>query len=272
MDSRNGTIVHLRAKIAIIGESGVGKSGLVRRFVFGRFEGGETQSFGTKVSRIELVIPRDSETEVHLTLSIYDAMGHAELKDVNKETFFFGCDGLVVVCDITRRGTLDLVQNWIASATAVCGEVPKIILVNKKDMIDKAKIREAEIERVAQIHECPYAFVSARTGELVDEAFNTLAVEIMERQLRESASHRMEESLNTQLLGVILRRGRLGTNKEDLFMTFKGAKYDEIEQELDKLEREGMIEIIWRGPADFTIFPTELGERSLRPGREASAQ
>ena len=272
IDGQKKTTIQLRAKIAVMGESGVGKSGLVRRFVFGTFEGEETQSYGTKVSRIELVMPRDSETEVRLTLSIYDAMGHAELKDIHKETFFFGCDGLVAVCDATRKDTLYLLQNWMAAATAVCGEVPKVIVVNKKDVLDKARIREAEVERIAQIHECPYAFVSAKTGELVDEAFDALAIEIVERELREAESHRLEEGLKAQLLGVIVRKGRLGTNKEDLFTTFKGASYDEIEQELDRLEREGMIEIFWRGPADFTIFPTQLGERYVRLGHQADAR
>lgn len=272
MDSRKKTTIQLSAKIAVIGEPGVGKSGLVRRFVFGAFEGEETQSFGTKVSRIELVIPRSSGTDVRLILSIYDAMGHAALKDINKATFFFGCQGLVAVCDITRKSTLEFLQNWIASATAVCGEVPKVIMVNKKDLMAHARIREIEVGRIAQILECPYAFVSAKTGEFVDEAFTMLAIEIMEKGLRGYESHLVEEVLKGQLLGVIARRGRFGTNKEDLFMTFKGVSYDEITRELDKLESEGMIQIFWRGPADFTVFPTQLGERAARLGRETSAQ
>jgi len=261
-------VVTMKAKMALIGDNGVGKTSLIRRFVHNEFDDKYIRTLGTKVSKIELVVNHGSDVEVRVILSIFDIMGQTGFRDVVKETFFHGCQGLLAVCDITKKSTLDALQSWISAATDVCGEVPIIIIVNKKDLVRSSVISEANIEKVATIYQCSYAFTSAKTGELVEDAFNALAVQIVEEAFKQFNARRKIDDLKERILDALVRRGQLGFNKLDLFQIFKGLSYDEIEKELKALEREGLVKMSWRGPADFTVVATSSAERVVESAEE----
>jgi len=258
----------MKAKIALVGDSGTGKTSLIRRFVFNEFSDEYLNTLGTKVSKLELLVPRGADVEVRMILSIFDIVGQHGFSDMVKESFFHGCQGLLAVCDVTRRATLESLHKWIATATSICDDVPMLILVNKKDLAAQASMRQDEAETVAKMYDCPYAYTSAKTGEFVEDAFNTLALEMVDRAFREYDARKVDQSLKGRLLALLVRKGRLGVNKLDVFQAFKGVGYDDIQRELEELEREGLIQLTWHGSADFTALVTQLGEQAIKSWRE----
>ena len=258
-------IHRMKAKIALIGESAVGKTSLIRRFVKDEYDDKYLHTVGTKVTKLELTVPFGADIEVVVDLAIFDIMGQQGFKDLIKETFFFGCQGILAVCDVTRKETLAAVHVWMATATGVAGDVPAFLLVNKMDLAEHHRaFPDSEVERVAQTWDTPIAYTSARTGVGVDDAFNSLAISIVDEAFREVRARTAEEDLRRKILSLLARGGHVGIKKAEFFEALKGVSYTELERELAALERDGLIRINWMGPADFTVLVTPLGDRATR--------
>lgn len=260
--------VSMKAKMALVGDSGVGKTSLIRRFVLNEFSDAYINTLGTKVSKLELVISYGEDIEVRMDLGIFDIVGQLGFSELVKECFFHGCQGLMAVCDATRKQTLESLHKWISTATEVAGEMPIIILVNKKDLMGLGSLRQDEIEKVVQMYDVTYAYTSAKTGEFVEDAFKILAGEMVERAFKHYEARRVDQSLKERLLVFIAKKGRYGVNKTDVFLMFKGVGYDDLQRELEELDREGLIKLLWLGPTDFTAEVTTLGEQAVKTSRE----
>src|SRR5207247_11294702 len=68
-------VQRMKTKLVLMGESGVGKTSLVRRFVMGEYEDAYLRTVGTRGSKSELVGPHGPDTGVHMVSPIYDIKG-----------------------------------------------------------------------------------------------------------------------------------------------------------------------------------------------------
>jgi len=161
---------HVVKKMCVIGEAAVGKTSLIRRFVLDRFEDRYIATLGTKTTAKELQIKIDKETTI-LKLQIWDVLGLRCFSTLQKSTYK-GANGAFIVLDLTRKGTLSTFVSWLSSLYEVAGEVPVVVLANKKDL--KAEFGRSEIEKVVMDYGFPYYLTSAKTGENVNNAFHTL--------------------------------------------------------------------------------------------------
>lgn len=259
------TIRRMKTKIALVGEGGVGKTSLIKRFVLDEYQDTYLHTVGTKVSKIELSVPYGPNVEVQMDMTIFDIMGQRGFQDLIRETYFHGAQALMAVCDCTRLDSLNSLDDWIPSALEVAGDVPVYILVNKIDLGDRRVVTEEHIKKVAEPFAAPYVFTSAKTGEFVDDAFNAVAVEIVDRAMRQEQAVRVERGLREKLLLLLVKRGTLGLKKSQFFEILRGLNYDELQQEIARLEGEGFVTIMWHGPAEFTAAITPKGvEESKR--------
>src|SRR5437773_3673660 len=255
-------VKRMKSKVALVGESSVGKTSLIRRFVRDEYDDKYLHTVGTKVSKVEITVPYGPATEVEVDLAIFDIMGQQGFKDMVKETFFYGCQGLLAVCDVTRAETLDAVHDWMSTATGVAGDVPAILMVNKMDLAKSRAFLDEAVEKVARTWEMPVAFTSAKTGAGVDDAFNSLAISIVDIAMQGVEARKVDQGLRQRILLAVARKGTLGMSKNEFFSTIEGISYNDLEKELTRLEREALVQINWRGPADFTVLITPLGSRA----------
>src|SRR5213594_1118997 len=188
MRSRPGslmpTVRHMKAKLALMGEGGVGKTSLIRRFVLNEYQDTYLHTVGTRVSKVELTVPHGADTEVQMDMSIFDIMGQRGFKDLVRETYYHGSQALMGVCDLTRKDSLYALNEWIPSALEIAGDVPVYLIVNKRDLEERRAISEEEVRHVAEAFAAPIVYASARTGALFDDAFDALAVELVRRHSR----------------------------------------------------------------------------------------
>jgi len=254
----------MKAKIALIGESGVGKTSLIRRFVVDEYDDKYLHTVGTKVTKISLTIPHGADTEIDMDMSVFDIMGQKGFRDMVRETFFLDCQGLLAVCDLTNRASLDALADWIATALEVAGEAPVYILVNKNDLEAKAAFGEESVTKAAKPWDAPFIYTSAKTGQAVDDAFNSLAIEIVNNAMRLLRAKSVAMDLENRILEALALRGFLGLTKDDLFARFKGIGYDELKATLERLERHAFVQINWKGPAEFTVLITPKGVSAVR--------
>lgn len=171
----------MKLKICLVGEGAVGKTSLVKRFVYAAFDGKYVTTLGTKITKKEVVLkhPEDGE-DYNITMMIWDIMGQKGFRELLQEAYFYGVQGIIAVCDITKKETMEELDGWIDSAFNVTGKVPIVFLANKADLEEKAQFTFDEFREFASKYERSFTYTSsAKTGQNVEEAFNILAMEIL---------------------------------------------------------------------------------------------
>ena len=177
------TTSDIMLKICMMGEGSVGKSSLIRKFVFDDFDDSYITTIGTKITKKEIVIqhPKDT-TEVNVTLLIWDLMGQKGFRNLLRDAYFFGAQGLIAVTDITNQDSLDEIAEWVDSAYGITGKVPVMFLANKHDLIDNAIFNLDKLkETISGFRMGMTCYSSAKTGENVELTFNKLCGEILKR-------------------------------------------------------------------------------------------
>jgi small GTP-binding protein len=159
----------MKVKICLVGDAGVGKTSLIRRYVLDMFDDNYITTLGTKVSKKRVVIKKD-EKKIDLTLSIWDVLGQEDFKNIQNMAFK-GSKGLILVCDKTRLETLDNVTKWQERVMGIANNIPSIILVNKSDLEEQSNLTEENVKELATNLNMPYLFTSAKDGTNVIKAF-----------------------------------------------------------------------------------------------------
>ena len=167
----------LSLKISLAGDSGVGKTALTRRFVSDTFDDSYTSTLGAKVSsrRFSIPDPRHRGWKLEVAAVIWDIMGNIGLRDVLRDAYFHGAQGVLLVCDGTRPDTTINLPSWGQEVASVAGEIPTVVLVNKSDLAKQSKLMADRIQALCGPKGWTWMMTSARTGENVPAAFELLA-------------------------------------------------------------------------------------------------
>jgi len=105
-------------KICLLGDPAVGKTSLIRRFIEDTFDENYISTIGTNVlsKLINLYFPETGET-LRIKLLIWDIAGQKSISDIHA-SYYYGAEGALIVCDITRQDTLEHLPDWIYPSAA----------------------------------------------------------------------------------------------------------------------------------------------------------
>lgn len=165
-------MVSLSAKICLLGDYAVGKTSLVRRFVYNLFEDKYLSTIGVKVSRKVVAVPRNDEV-IELVLMLWDLAGSEEFDSV-RASYLRGAAGALVVCDVTQRATLATVPEYVEQIRSANPRAAIILAANKQDLTEQRILSEEELAKTAVELGAAYLPTSAKTGMGVEEAFRHL--------------------------------------------------------------------------------------------------
>jgi len=175
----------LKSKICLVGEKSVGKTSLIRRYVLNMFDEQYLTTIGTRVSKKEVrVLLPEQDLLVEIDMTIWDIMGEKGFRELLKDAYFYGANGILAVADVTRRRTLDDLDDWIDGIEHVVGKVPILLAVNKADLREGAQFVERDVAQIAKAYGSEYIMTSAKTGERVEDAFLRLGSLVAEHQLQ----------------------------------------------------------------------------------------
>jgi small GTP-binding protein len=149
------TTVELLKKVCLLGDAGVGKTSLIRRFVLDVFDDSYITTIGAKVSKksMTLYLP-ERDMQVNLALMIWDVSGQKEYKAIH-EQYLKGMEGALVVADLSRQNTFTGLQAAVAMAERTGSEVPMIFLMNKCDLAEPSADDLKDVRRLASLHWSP---------------------------------------------------------------------------------------------------------------------
>ena len=163
-------------KLLLIGNSGVGKSSLLLRFVDEQFREGYHSTIGVDF-KIKTI---DMDAKV-VKLQIWDTAGQERFHTITK-TYYKGAHGIIVVYDITDRDSFTAVSQWMEEIDKNASHsADKILVGNKCDDHKNRTISYEEGKELAEHFGIRFIETSARETRNVAEAFSLMAKEIKER-------------------------------------------------------------------------------------------
>jgi small GTP-binding protein len=165
----------LQRKILLLGDIGVGKTSLARRFVFDRFEASYKTTIGVDILTHDVRID-GSATDI-MRMVLWDTDGDFG-QSIFETTYARGASAAIVVSDLTRPATLAKQIALLDAFDARSAGRPSLAILNKSDLAD---YREALAE-VAQVSDMVRS-TSALTGDGVASAFTELASTMLRRGL-----------------------------------------------------------------------------------------
>ena len=177
------TTVDLVKKICLMGDSGVGKTSLIRRFVLDVFDDSYTTTIGAKVTKKPtiLYLP-ERDLQVNLGLIIWDVAGQRDYKMFH-EVYLKGMEGALVVADLSRQNTFSGLKSIMTIADRAAANVPMIFLMNKCDLAEPSPDDLKDVRTLASQRGIPVLATSAKTGMNVELAFNQLGRKVVENWL-----------------------------------------------------------------------------------------
>ena len=155
-------------KIVLVGQSGVGKTNIITKYVSNEFSEDTESTNGASFASKEISYDKLKKT---LKMEIWDTAGQEKFRSLTR--FFYKDAAIaILVYDITRKDSFLHIPSWINELTNVKIEDIIFALVgNKIDLNDKREISFEEGEKFAKDNNFIFQEVSAKTGENFPELF-----------------------------------------------------------------------------------------------------
>ncbi len=178
-----------RKKVVICGDSRVGKSALLTRYIKDSYHREYNQTVGANVliKKLDANLIRDTadigdldykNSNDHFIIYFWDIMGSSNQLSLN-ENYLTKSAGAIVVFDVTSRQSFNRVEFWIKRINELNENIPLVIVGNKTDKTHKRLITYEGAREKAKEYSAKYVETSAKTGHNISRAFKTLMSNII---------------------------------------------------------------------------------------------
>ncbi|CAF5117206.1 unnamed protein product, partial [Rotaria magnacalcarata] len=158
----------------LIGDSGVGKTSLLKRFTLDIFDESFHPTIGVEFTTKSVTI--NGKT---LKLQICDTAFQERYRSVTNSDYR-GAQAVIIVFDVTKAESFDNLKVWLEELNQHLDQsVKKILVGNKYDLIYDRVVGRETAQKFADSLNIPYVETSAKGSMNVEEAFNILLTQIM---------------------------------------------------------------------------------------------
>jgi small GTP-binding protein len=162
-------------KLILIGNSGVGKSSIIQRYMKNTFE--ESYKCTIGVDFLMKTLNLNGKT---VKLQLWDTAGQEKYKSM-VASYYRGANVALVVFDITNHASFDSLPVWIENYYKNGPEEKNIILIgNKKDMEESRQVTRQEAEIFSETNNMMYFETSAKEGDNIEYIFTYAAEKLLE--------------------------------------------------------------------------------------------
>lgn len=155
-------------RVIVIGNTCVGKTCIINKFIRGTFDPNETQTVGGFY---------DSYSEVYenqvIEIQLWDTAGQEQYRSL-APMYYRGAAGAILVFDLTNRDSFEALDEWVKSFRSISGDESILVVVGNKSDLPNRIILVPEAKKWAENHGCSYIETSAKTGQGIQDIFSEL--------------------------------------------------------------------------------------------------
>lgn len=189
----------LQFKLVLLGDSSVGKSSIVYRFVKDSFDDFRESTIGAAfLSQTIKIRDKDvpnGESDTVIKFEIWDTAGQERYKSL-APMYYRNANAALVVYDVTQQDSLSKAQNWVNELKNKVGDEDLVICLvgNKIDLCDddsegnKRAVDTEEARGYANEQSLLFYEVSAKTGQGVQQIFQSIGEKLYEAKKDELAA------------------------------------------------------------------------------------
>ena len=151
----------LQIKILLLGESAIGKTCLIERYVNSSFKGNYLITIGMDIRIKKLEI---NNYDVNVTIN--DTAGQERFRSITKMVYK-GADGILVGFDLTDIDSFNQVNYWIDQIEANKSKdypISLILFGNKCDIKENIAVKDTDIESLKNKYNLEFFATSAKDG------------------------------------------------------------------------------------------------------------
>ena len=163
-------------KIIIVGDTCVGKSNILSRYIKNVFREDSKSTVGVELGD-KLLKVKGTNTK----LQIWDTAGQERYRSITS-SYYKGSHGCFIVYDITNEQSFENVEKWFEQVQKEGSKDVSIILVgNKCDLENERKVPKEKGEEKSKLLNIPFFETSALSNIKIEDIFTVIAENIYER-------------------------------------------------------------------------------------------
>ncbi|XP_066288862.1 ras-related protein Rab-22A-like [Branchiostoma lanceolatum] len=156
-------------KLCLLGDSGVGKSSLVVRFVTDTFTANLESTIGASFMSKTLVV-----NDTSYKFQIWDTAGQEKYRGL-APMYYRGAAAAIVVYDVTREGSFQTLKDWIRELKQYGADnIVLAIAGNKCDLEDLREVSTRTASEYAEENNAIFCETSAKTAHNVSQIFTLI--------------------------------------------------------------------------------------------------
>jgi small GTP-binding protein len=169
--------VKYRLKIAVVGDGGIGKSSLLKRYTKTAFKLDFIETIGAQFSIYDKIIEKQKVRTI-----FWDIAGGHYLK----YNFYKKSKAAIIVYSLKEnklgKQSFNHIMEWYAEIKNYCGDIPIYVFANNVDSVDEKNLDTTELQKtVKETSMQGYYMTSAKTGKGVSEAFDSIIENVFNR-------------------------------------------------------------------------------------------
>jgi len=192
-------------KITLIGDSGVGKSSIIGRFITGFFNEEMNSTLGLNYS--QKLYEKNGKK---ISLNLWDTAGQEKFRSLGKN-FYNDSFIIIIVYDICNKASFQSIKEvWYPDIQRFGEKVNIIALVgNKKDKYEEEEVPEEEAKSYAKEIDANFFLVSANSGDGIEQMFQSLADNFFDIEFIK----KIDEAKESRIDSIVLDRASSRVDK-----------------------------------------------------------
>ena len=180
---------YYKLKLIILGDSGVGKTNIIQRYISDTFNTETRATVG-----VEFFVKNYRVNNDIIKLEIWDTAGQERYKSITS-AYYKGSRGALIVYDITRTITFEDIEKWKNEINEkVKGSLKLMLIGNKCDLKDERKVSIEEALEKAKLLNIPLMETSALDSTNIQKAFESILKEMYKEFKKEKKKEKIEKN------------------------------------------------------------------------------
>ena len=174
-------------KVVVVGDSGVGKTNLIRRFISNEFIQDSKATVG-----VEFTSKNYNINNKIIKIEIWDTAGQERYKSI-ASAYYKGAKGAMIVYDVTNQNSFNNVDKWHNEIKEKSAKSINLMMIGNKTDLEKVISSEDAINKAKTLN-IPVMETSAFDASNVKEAFYDLIREMYKSVLKLKEKYEQKES------------------------------------------------------------------------------